>query len=89
MHRLPGTPGSVFPILLRMKNHHLGKLEKGREIYFEKQLGDVMSEVAANGFPAQLSLADQGRFAIGYYHQRQAFFTKSDKTESNTTDQGE
>ncbi|MEW5757078.1 MAG: type I-C CRISPR-associated protein Cas8c/Csd1 [Pseudomonadota bacterium] len=79
-----GTPASVFPILLRMKNHHLGKLEKGREIYFEKLLGDVMSEIAANGFPPQLSLADQGRFAIGYYHQRQAFFTKSDKPETNT-----
>lgn len=84
-----GTPASVFPILLRTKNHHLGKLEKGREIYFEKLLGDVMNEIAANGFPAQLSLADQGRFAIGYYHQRQAFFTKSDKSEPNKTDQGE
>jgi hypothetical protein len=27
-------------------------------------------------FPAHLSLADQGRFAVGYYHQRQAFFVK-------------
>lgn len=79
-----GTPASVFPILLRMKNHHLGKLEKGREIYFEKLLGEVVSEIAANGFPAQLSLADQGRFAIGYYHQRQSFFAKSDKSETNT-----
>lgn len=84
-----GTPASVFPILLRMKNHHLGKLEREREIYFEKLLGDVVSEIAANGFPAQLSLADQGRFTIGYYHQRQAFFTKSDKPESKETDQGE
>jgi CRISPR-associated protein Csd1 len=24
-----------------------------------------------------LNLPDQGRFALGYYHQRQAFFTKS------------
>lgn len=84
-----GTPASVFPILLRMKNHHLGKLEKGRVIYFERLLGDVMSNIGADGFPAQLSLADQGRFAIGYYHQRQAFFTKSDKNESNTIQQGE
>lgn len=84
-----GTPSSVFPILMRMKNHHLGKLEKGREIYFEKLLGEVVGEIASYGFPAQLSLADQGRFAIGYYHQRQAFFTKSSKTETNTTDQGE
>ena len=83
-----GTPASVFPILLRMKNHHSGKLEKSREIYFEKLMGEVVSDIAANGFPAQLSLADQGRFAIGYYHQRQAFFTKSDKYESTTTEQG-
>ncbi|HEX5337469.1 MAG TPA: type I-C CRISPR-associated protein Cas8c/Csd1 [Gallionella sp.] len=39
-----------------------------------------------NDFPAHLSLADQGRFAIGYYHQRQAFFTKS---ESTSTTKGE
>lgn len=84
-----GTPASVFPILLRMKNHHLGKLDKGREVYFERLLGEVMGEVTSAGFPAQLNLQDQGRFAIGYYHQRQAFFTKSDKTESKITDQGE
>jgi CRISPR-associated protein Csd1 len=84
-----GTPASVFPILLRMKNHHLGKLEKGREIYFEKLLGEVISAVPADGFPAQLSLPDQGRFAIGYYHQRQAFFTKSEEPESTITVQGE
>jgi CRISPR-associated protein Csd1 len=84
-----GTPSSVFPILLRMKNHHLGKLEKGREIYFEKLMGEIVSDIPANGLPAQLSLPDQGRFAIGYYHQRQAFFTKTDKPVSNTTAQGE
>jgi len=84
-----GTPASVYPILLRMKNHHLGKLNKGREIYFEKLMGEVLSDIGANGFPAQLSLNDQGRFAIGYYHQRQAFFTKSDTHEITTTEQGE
>lgn len=71
-----GSPSSVFPILMRMKNHHLGKLEKGRKIYFEKLLGEVVNEIAAVGFPAQLNLPDQGRFAIGYYHQRQDFFKK-------------
>ena len=82
-----GTPSSVLPILLRIKNHHLGKLEKGREIYFEKLLGEIVGEVAANGFPAQLNLQDQGRFAIGYYHQRQDFFKKSIRSES--VEQGE
>lgn len=81
-----GTPASVFPILMRMKNHHLGKLEKGRAIYFEKLLGEIMGELSSTGFPAQLNLQDQGRFAIGYYHQRQDFFKKSSHTES--TEQG-
>jgi len=31
-----------------------------------------------NDFPAHLDLHEQGRFAIGYYHQRQAFFQSKD-----------
>lgn len=69
------TPVTVFANLLRLKNHHLAKLEsKGRAIYFERLLGEIMGNFA--DFPAHLDLHEQGRFAIGYYHQRQAFFTK-------------
>ncbi len=32
-------------------------------------------------FPSHLGMADQGRFAVGYYHQRQALFTKSEGKE--------
>lgn len=74
------TPVAVFTTLLRLKNAHLKKLSQGRSMWFEKLLGEVLS--AVTDFPAHLTLADQGRFALGYYHQRQAFFTKSDKTES-------
>jgi len=72
------TPVTVFSNLMKLKNHHLAKLEEGRKRYFEKLIGQIMSDI--NDFPAHLSLADQGRFAIGYYHQRQAFFTKSEPT---------
>lgn len=82
-----GTPASVMPILMRLKNHHLAKLEKGRSIYFERLLGEIIGELS--DFSAQLNLHDQGLFAIGYYHQRQNFFTKSTTTESHTTEQGE
>lgn len=69
------TPVSVFSTLLKLKNHHLRKLEnKGRVVNLEKMLGGIMDGI--NDFPASLSLADQGRFAIGYYHQRNAFFKK-------------
>ena len=66
------TPNAVYGNLMRLKNHHLGKLSQGRMVYFEKLMGDIISEIPS--FPAHLSLADQGQFAIGYYHQRQDFF---------------
>jgi len=70
-----GTPVTVFGNLMRLKNHHLAKLENaGERINFERTLGEIMGEIA--DFPSHLSLGDQGRFAIGYYHQKQAFFTK-------------
>lgn len=74
------TPVTVFANLMKLKNHHLAnpKLEEGRKRYFEKLIGEIMSGI--DDFPAHLSLPDQGRFAIGYYHQRQIFFTKSSET---------
>ncbi len=72
------TPVTVFTTLLRLKNHHLGKLSPGRATQMEKLIGEILGEVA--DFPRQLPLPDQGRFALGYYHQRQAFFTKSTTT---------
>ena len=70
-----GTPVTVFPTLLKLKNHHIAKLNKGEAVNQEKLIGAILDGV--NDFPAQLNLQDQGRFAIGYYHQRQAFFNKS------------
>lgn len=68
------TPVTVFTTLLRLKNHHLGKLSQGRASQMEKLIGEIMDGLA--DFPRQLALPDQGRFALGYYHQRQSFFTK-------------
>ena len=59
---------------MRLKNHHLAKLPK--TAFFEELIGEILSGVAA--FPSHLSLEDQGMFAIGYYHQRQDFFTKKE-----------
>jgi CRISPR-associated protein Csd1 len=73
------TPVAVFTTLLRLKNHHLAKLSAGRKTNFEKLLGEIFSDVTS--FPPHLSLPAQGRFALGYYHQRQAFFTKSNDKE--------
>jgi CRISPR-associated protein Csd1 len=70
------APVTVFTTLMRLKNHHIAKLEnRGRAVNLERLLGEIMGGI--DDFPAQLPLADQGRFAIGYYHQRQAFYGKN------------
>jgi CRISPR-associated protein Csd1 len=71
------TPVAVFTTLLRLKNHHLAKLgNRGRATNFERLLGEILGGI--DDFPLHLTLPEQGRFALGYYHQRQAFFTKAD-----------
>lgn len=70
------SPVTVFANLMRLKNHHLAKMDnKGRVVNFERLLGEIVGRF--DDFPAHLDLHEQGRFAIGYYHQRQNFFTKT------------
>ncbi len=67
------TPVSVFSQLLKLKNHHLAKLENvRRRIVFEKLIGEICSEMQS--FPSNLSMNEQAYFSLGYYHQRQDFF---------------
>lgn len=76
------TPVAVFTTLLRLKNAHLKKLGAGRINQFERLLGEILG--ALNDFPPHLTLQDQGRFALGYYHQRQDFYTpRTDKFASS------
>lgn len=72
------TPVTVFGRLLGLSNHHLAKLNPGRKTNFEKIIQEVMAGINSNGMPIHISLDDQSRFAIGYYHQRQALFTKKE-----------
>lgn len=64
------TPVAAFPHLMKLKNHHLSKLENNKK-YYEGLIGEIVNKLDPNdAFPAHLSLSDQGRFAVGYYHQR-------------------
>jgi CRISPR-associated protein Csd1 len=73
------TPRAVFPRLLRTYQHHLAKLEGGRKINREKLAQEILCPVSE--FPAHLNLADQGLFALGYYHQMRAFYLKNDPSD--------
>ena len=80
------TPVTVFPYLLnKLMPHHLNKLATGQKVWLENLIGQILDTITQ--FPVHLNLDDQGRFAIGYYHQHQEFFKK--KTSDNqSTDQG-
>jgi CRISPR-associated protein Csd1 len=72
------TPAAVFPTLLNLNVHHVEKLDAGTKTFLERLKGEILEKVSASGLPAHLDLNDQGRFFVGYYHQRQAFYTKKD-----------
>jgi CRISPR-associated protein Csd1 len=76
------TPGSVFPRIIRMSQHHLGKLEHRSRVHHEKQIQEIFGRV--NNFPSHLNLNDQGLFALGYYHQRQAIYTRKSTPEPDS-----
>ncbi len=69
------TPAAVFPQLLRLGQHHISKAEYGG--YTDKLIAEVVDEI--DELPNHLSLEDQGLFTLGYYHQRNALFRKSEK----------
>ncbi|WP_026240865.1 type I-C CRISPR-associated protein Cas8c/Csd1 [Thiobacillus thioparus] len=76
------TPSAVFPTLMRRNQHHMTKLRKekpGLYITRDKLIQTICNDGIDGqlGFTPILSLADQGRFVIGYYQQRQDLFTKS------------
>lgn len=75
------TPVTVFPRLLKLKNHHLSKLDsQGIKIFYEKKIGEIIEHIES--LPRHLTLNEQAAFAIGYYHQRQDFFKKKQQNSS-------
>lgn len=82
------TPSAVFPSLMRRNQHHMTKLRKekpGLYITRDKLIQTICYDGIDGklGFQPILSLADQGRFVIGYYQQRQDLFTKSQAKEAS------
>ncbi len=73
------TPGSVFPLLLRLSRHHISKAEYGNAS--DRKIQEVMNGLEAKPFPAHLNMEEQGLFILGYYHQNQANYTKNEKNE--------
>jgi len=66
------TPATVFPLLIRGMQNHLAKLRKeGKGGWVEREMDEIIG-VLSPDWPRSLPLTEQGRFAVGYYHQRKA-----------------
>lgn len=72
------TPALVFPTLLKLAQNHLNKLDGGLAVYYDKQLTMLYSRLTET-LPKHMSLEDQGVFQLGYYHQKQALYTKKEE----------
>jgi CRISPR-associated protein Csd1 len=70
------TPRRIFPSILRMYQNHLSDARKSPETrdranHTDSEIKQVMDGLDAHmPFPTTLSLDDQGRFIVGFYHQR-------------------
>lgn len=85
------TPAGIYPVLLRNVQNHLAKLRKnkrGLAINLEKQIGDIVDGLPTE-FPRSLPLEEQGRFAIGYYHQSKARYAQRNHDADATESAGE
>ncbi len=78
MNAASATPASVFATILNLSVHHAEKLKEGSKTFYEKLKQEIIGKLPAEAFPAHLDMQDQGRFFVGYYHQRQDFFQKKE-----------
>lgn len=83
------TPARIFGPLLRGARTHISaahKLKKG--FWIDGRLEEIMGALPAT-LPATLRLEDQGRFAIGYYHERASRPAKAaEAKETSANDEG-
>lgn len=80
------TPASIFSTLMMLSNAHMKKLDrdnKGKMVYYDKIISSILAGINSEGVPKVLSLEEQGKFILGYYHQTQKKFEKKTKETEN------
>lgn len=71
-------PASIFPVLNNLYQKHLRKLDAGMRVYYDKQVS-ALKGVLGESYPARMTLAQQGSFDLGYYHQTQKRYMKKEE----------
>ena len=73
------TPALTFPTLVNLAQKHLRKLNGGLRVHYDQQLA-ALFDLLDDTYPKQMTLAQQGAFQLGYYHQTQQRYTKKEDT---------
>jgi CRISPR-associated protein Csd1 len=86
-------PAVAFPKVIDLGQKHLRKLRRDRPaaaFAIEREIQSILARLASGAakFPGRLSLEDQGRFAIGFHHQRAQSIAQA-KERKNKLVQGE
>ena len=74
-------PASIFPVLNNLYQKHLRKLDAGQRVYYDKQVM-ALKGMLGESYPARMTLAQQGAFDLGYYHQTQKRYMKKEENEN-------
>ena len=74
-------PASIFPVLNNLCQKHLRKLDARQRVHYDKQIMKLKGVLNEN-YPARMTLAQQGSFDLGYYHQTQKRYTKKEEKEN-------
>jgi CRISPR-associated protein Csd1 len=62
-------PGRILPMLIaKFRKAHKRRIEGNLGHWIDARISEVLQDV--NEMPSTLTLPEQGRFALGYYHQR-------------------
>lgn len=75
------SPATIFPLLTKLSQSHLRKLNTGLRVTHEKRITELEGRIGQT-LPAHLSLPEQGAFHLGYYHQVQKLYEKKVKEET-------
>jgi len=78
------TPALVMGRLFRNAQFHLAKADGGVATNTAKDL-EAITSALGDKFPATLDLEGQGRFALGYYHQKAEFRRRSAERKEQQT----
>jgi CRISPR-associated protein Csd1 len=89
---MSSAPGMVFGRLQDNARNHLRKIrgEKPRAaVALEKRMMEICGLLVAAPPPVQCSLQDQGRFALGYYHEKAKRFEEAAERTAEKTAKAE